>query len=50
MSDRYTWLSDFAPRADGAKVRPLLLDENFRRKPAWKAVARALNEAPVRHG
>jgi endo-1,4-beta-xylanase len=50
LSDRYTWLSDFAPRADGAKVRPLLLDENFRRKPAWKAVARALNEAPVRHG
>jgi endo-1,4-beta-xylanase len=49
LSDRYTWLSDFAPREDGAKVRPLLLDENFRRKPAWKAVARALNEAPLRY-
>jgi endo-1,4-beta-xylanase len=48
LCDRYTWLSDFAPRKDGAKVRPLLLSENFRRKPAWKAVVRALNEAPKR--
>ena len=48
LSDRYTWLSDFAPRPDGADVRPLLLDQRYLRKPAWKAVARALNEAPNR--
>ena len=29
LSDRHTWLSDFAPRKDGAEVRPLLLDEQY---------------------
>ncbi len=48
LSDRYTWLSDFSPRSDGAPVRPLLLDKQYVRKPAWKAVARALQEAPSR--
>ncbi|WP_026102911.1 endo-1,4-beta-xylanase [Pleurocapsa sp. PCC 7319] len=48
LSDRYTWLSDFAPRLDGAEVRPLLLDKRYLRKPAWKAVAKALKEAPSR--
>lgn len=48
LSDRYTWLTNFAPRNDGAAVRPLLLDRQYRRKPAWKAVARALKEAPSR--
>ncbi len=48
LSDRYTWLTDFAPRNDGAAVRPLLLDRQYLRKPAWKAVARALKEAPSR--
>ncbi|MEM8828344.1 MAG: endo-1,4-beta-xylanase [Cyanobacteria bacterium P01_G01_bin.19] len=48
LSDRYTWLSDFAPRNDGAPVRPLLLDRYYLRKPAWNAVARALREAPSR--
>ena len=48
LSDRYTWLSDFAPRKDGAPVRPLLLDRQYLRKPAWQAVARALREAPSR--
>ncbi len=48
LSDRYTWLSSFAPRQDGADVRPLLLDKQYYRKPAWKAVARALKEAPIR--
>ncbi len=48
LCDRYTWLSDFAPRKDGAAVRPLLFDQQYFRKPAWKAVARALKEAPKR--
>jgi endo-1,4-beta-xylanase len=48
LCDRYTWISDFAPRSDGAEVRPLLLDKEYLRKPAWKAVARALREAPSR--
>ncbi len=48
LSDRYTWLSSFAPRQDGAEVRPLLRDRQYNKKPAWKAVARALKEAPAR--
>ena len=48
LSDRYTWLSGFSPRSDGAAVRPLLLDSQYLRKPAWQAVAKALQEAPYR--
>lgn len=48
LSDRHTWISDFAPRSDGAAVRPLLLDNKYLRKPAWDAVAKALKEAPSR--
>ena len=48
LSDRYSWLSDFAPRNDGAEVRPLLRDRQYRLKPAWNAVARAIEEAPTR--
>ncbi|MEO0834571.1 MAG: endo-1,4-beta-xylanase [Cyanobacteria bacterium J06642_3] len=48
LSDRYTWLSDFTPRDDGAAVRPLLRDRQYGRKLAWNAVAQALSEAPKR--
>ena len=48
LSDRYTWLSDFAPRRDGAPVRPLLRDHQYNRKLAWEAVVKAINEAPKR--
>ena len=48
LSDRYSWLSDFAPRKDGAEVRPLLRDRQYNLKPAWNAVARAIKEAPKR--
>jgi endo-1,4-beta-xylanase len=48
LSDLYTWLSDFAPRADKAEVRPLLRDRQYNVKPAWAAVVKAIKEAPAR--
>jgi endo-1,4-beta-xylanase len=35
LSDRRTWLSTAEPRADGLPVRPLPLDADLKRKPAW---------------
>jgi endo-1,4-beta-xylanase len=48
MSDRYTWLTQKLPRKDRAAVRPLPWDENFNRKLAWNAIARAFDSAPTR--
>ncbi len=48
LSDRYTWLSWFAPRPDGTPVRPLPLDTNLHHKLAWKAIAGAFDKAPRR--
>jgi endo-1,4-beta-xylanase len=48
LSDRYTWLSQFAPRPDGLPVRPLPLDDRLNRKLAWNAIARAFDNAPKR--
>ncbi|HLO83777.1 MAG TPA: endo-1,4-beta-xylanase [Nostocaceae cyanobacterium] len=48
LSDRYTWLSEFYPRSDGAAVRPLPFDQNFRPKLAWNGIARAFDLAPTR--
>lgn len=48
LSDRYTWLSSFDPRIDGAAVRPLPLDAQLQRKPAWAAMARVFDQAPDR--
>ncbi|OUL22562.1 endo-1,4-beta-xylanase [Nostoc sp. 106C] len=48
ISDRYTWLSEFFRRADGAAVRPLPLDANLKPKLAWNAIARAFDRAPRR--
>jgi endo-1,4-beta-xylanase len=48
LSDRHTWLSDFAPRQDKADVRPLLRDRQYNVKPAWAAVVKAIKEAPTR--
>jgi len=41
LSDKYTWLTTAAARADGQAVRPLPLDSAFNRKPAWEAIAAA---------
>ena len=48
LSDRYTWLSDYALRQDGAPVRPLPLDAQLDRKLAWNAIARAFDQARIR--
>jgi len=48
LSDRYTWLSDYKPRDDGAAVRPLPLDDKLNRKLAWNAIARAFDQSPKR--
>lgn len=48
LSDRYSWLTKYKPRDDRASVRPLPLDAQYRRKLAWKAMARAFDNAPVR--
>lgn len=48
LSDRYTWLTDFHPRSDGARVRPLPLDTDLKPKLAWNAIARAFDSAPKR--
>lgn len=48
LSDRYTWLSEFQPRADKASVRPLPFDHQMQPKLAWNAIARAFDNAPKR--
>jgi endo-1,4-beta-xylanase len=48
LSDRYTWLSGFRPRADRAAVRPLPFDRDYRPKLVHKAIARAFDRAPRR--
>jgi endo-1,4-beta-xylanase len=48
LSDRYTWLSEFAKRKDGKPVRVLPYDRYFQRKLAWNAIARAFDNAPKR--
>ncbi len=48
ITDRYSWLTRHFPRADGDTVRGLPYDAEFKRKPAWYALAAALDAAPVR--
>jgi endo-1,4-beta-xylanase len=48
LSDRYTWLASEWPRPDGAPVRPLPLDAQMLRKPAWSALAAAFDRASPR--
>jgi endo-1,4-beta-xylanase len=45
LSDRYTWLSEYAQRDDRAAVRTLPLDRDLQRKLAWNAMARAFDRA-----
>lgn len=48
LSDRYTWLASRDKRLDGSAVRPLPFDDQLNRKLAWGAIARAIDQCPVR--
>ncbi|BAU10253.1 endo-1,4-beta-xylanase [Leptolyngbya sp. NIES-3755] len=48
LSDKYSWLSDYAPRRDRKPVRPLPLDDRMQRKLAWNAVARSFDRTFAR--
>jgi len=48
LSDRYTWLQEDYPRADGAARRPLPFDDGMRAKPALSALEQSLTGAAER--
>jgi endo-1,4-beta-xylanase len=43
LTDRYTWLASRNRRQSGTPLRVLPLDREYRRKPAWRAMARAFD-------
>jgi endo-1,4-beta-xylanase len=48
LVDKYSWLRDLLPRADGLPKRPSLYDDNYQAKPVRDAIADAFRAAPVR--
>jgi endo-1,4-beta-xylanase len=48
LSNAYSWMVGFKPRADGNPVRPLPLDHNMAPTPAYQAMMRAFGDAPAR--
>lgn len=50
LTDRYSWIGGFDPRADGARRRPCPYDASFRPKPMRAAIAGALLAVPARRG
>jgi endo-1,4-beta-xylanase len=50
MVDRYSWLTDFDPRADRSIKRGTPYDSAFRPKPLREAIAAAFESAPPRSG
>ncbi len=48
LTDKYTWLAGRGRRPSGATVRVLPLDREYRRKPAWHAIARAFDSRKPR--
>ena len=49
MTDRYSWLSGFDPRADKTRVRGTPYDSSFRPKPLRVAMAEAFRTASSKH-
>ena len=49
MVDKYSWLTDFDPRADKSIKRGTPYDENFRPKPLRDAIADAFRNASTRY-
>lgn len=47
LSDRYTWLNSFFPRADGLPQRPLSFDEKGAGKPATQVIRDRLKQATL---
>lgn len=48
LVDKYSWLQEFIPRADGLPQRPAPYDDDFRPKPLREAMATAFAAAPAR--
>jgi len=48
MIDKYSWLRDRMPRADGLLKRPLPYDDDYQPKPLREAIAAAFRAAPER--
>lgn len=51
VTDAHSWINHvplYPKRPDGLAQRPLPFDKDFRRKPAWAALARAFDQAAVR--
>jgi endo-1,4-beta-xylanase len=48
LSDKYTWLSNYAPREDGTPVRSLPYDAEMNRKLAWNGIALAFEQLKQR--
>ncbi len=44
LTDKYTWLAMRGRRPGGVSARVLPLDREYRRKPAWHAMARAFDQ------
>jgi endo-1,4-beta-xylanase len=48
LVDKYSWLQEFTPRADGTPQRPAPYDDDYRPKPLREAMAGAFRAAPIR--